>query len=100
MVVMVITQIENRRRVENLRSLYSTVLFAVTILLSTFVSMGYHYIHHANATTTTDDTTDTDLSYEAEANDQPIITDPNLEVKQVVEGLELPTTMAFLVGPK
>jgi glucose/arabinose dehydrogenase len=60
--------------------------------------MGYHYIHHADATTTTDDTTDTDLSYEAEANDQPIITDPNLEVKQVVEGLELPTSMAFL-GP-
>ena len=60
--------------------------------------MGYHYIYRADATTTTNDTTDTDVSYEAEANDQPIITDPNLEVEQVVEGLELPTTMAFL-GP-
>ena len=58
--------------------------------------MGYHYIYRADATTTTNDTTDTDVSYEAEANDQPIITDPNLEVEQVVEGLELSTTMAFL----
>jgi glucose/arabinose dehydrogenase len=30
--------------------------------------------------------------------DEPIINDPNLKIEQVVEGLELPTTMAFL-GP-
>ena len=43
-----------------MRSLYSTVLFAVTILVLTFVSMGYHYIHRADATSTAtiEDTTD------------------------------------------
>ena len=40
--------------------------------------------------------TDTDVSYESEANDQPVINDRNLEIEQVVEGLELSTTMAFL----
>ena len=61
MIVTAITQTENRI-VENffVRSLYSTVLFAITILVLTFVSMGYHYIHRADATSTAtiEDTTD------------------------------------------
>jgi glucose/arabinose dehydrogenase len=44
------------------------------------------------------DTTCTDVRCKAEIFDEPIIHDPNLEIQQVVEGLELPTNMAFL-GP-
>jgi glucose/arabinose dehydrogenase len=59
-------------------------------------------IPYASATTedaTIDDaTTDTDVSLKPQASDQPIITDSSLEVEQVAEGLQLPTTMAFL-GP-
>ncbi len=93
--------------------LYYTTLLAATIFLLSFVSIG-HFVRRADthpfsynipyAYATTEDaptdeaTTDTDLSLKPQASDQPVITDPNLEVEQVAEGLELPTTMAFL-GP-
>jgi glucose/arabinose dehydrogenase len=89
-------------------------LLAATIFLLSFVSIGYfvgrtdtdpfsYNIPYADATITEDAPTDdatahTDFSYESEVNDQPVINDPNLEVKQVAEGLQLPTSMAFL-GP-
>jgi glucose/arabinose dehydrogenase len=92
-------------------------LFVVAILLLTFALMGYfvggahtvpfnYYIAQAYATTadtinrTSDATTYTtpakDPRFKAETSDQPVINDPNLEVQQVAEGLELPTSMAFL----
>jgi hypothetical protein len=99
----------------SLYSLYSLTLLAVTILLLTFALMGYfvggartvpfnYYIPQAYATTadttdcTSDATTDTtpakDHRFKAETSDQPVINDPNLEVQQVAEGLELPISMA------
>ena len=88
-------------------------MLGVTIFLLGFISIGHfvkrddtdpfsYNIPYASATTedaTTDDaTTDTDVSLKPQASDQPIITDSSLEVEQVAEGLQLPTTMAFL-GP-
>jgi glucose/arabinose dehydrogenase len=46
--------------------------------------------------TTTNITPAKDPRFKAEVSDQPVINDPNLEVQQVAEGLELPTSMAFL----
>jgi aldose sugar dehydrogenase len=92
-------------------------LLAVAILLLTFALMGYfvgdshtvpfnYYIPQAYATTadtmnrTSDATTYTtpakDPRFKAETSDQPVINDPNLEVQQFAEGLELPTSAAFL----
>jgi aldose sugar dehydrogenase len=87
--------------------LYSTTLLALAILLLTFVSVGfYYYVPYVDATTTEEEedaAADTREgaaapTIKAELIDEPIINDPNLKVEQVVEGLELPTTMAFL-GP-
>jgi aldose sugar dehydrogenase len=96
-------------------------LIAVAILLLTFALMGYfvggshtvpfnYYISQAYTTiddtpadtmnrtsdTTTNITPAKDPRFKAEVSDQPVINDPNLEVQQVAEGLELPTSMAFL----
>ncbi|MDQ3840845.1 MAG: PQQ-dependent sugar dehydrogenase [Thermoproteota archaeon] len=79
-------------------SVYYTTLLAV-ILPLTFLSTEYHNIPYANATTDADTTFRDGSRIKAEVNDQPIITDPDLKVEQVVEGLELPTSMAFL-GPE
>ncbi|MDQ3867986.1 MAG: hypothetical protein M3250_00330, partial [Thermoproteota archaeon] len=58
----------------------------------------YAYATTEDATTIDDATTDTDVSLKPQGSDQPVITDPSLGVEQVAEGLQLPTTMAFL-GP-
>jgi aldose sugar dehydrogenase len=76
------------------RSLCSTNLLALTILLLTFVSVAEE--EDAAAADITEDAAAPTLK--AEMIDEPIINDPNLKVEKVVEGLELPTTMAFL-GP-
>src|SRR5919112_250741 len=74
-------------------SLYSTSLFALTLLLLTLVSTGYYYyIPYVLGITIEEKYTTSYFQIE------PIINDPNLKIEQVVEGLELPTTMAFL-GP-
>ena len=54
------------------------------------------YTMNRTSDATTYTTPAKDPRFKAEVGDQPVISDPNLEVQQVAEGLELPTSMAFL----
>ena len=74
-----------------------------TVPFNYYISQAYTTIADTPADTmnrTSDTTTNItpakDPRFKAEVSDQPVINDPNLEVQQVAEGLELPTSMAFL----
>src|ERR671918_1624701 len=71
-------------------------MFLLTIiLLSSFGSGTSEYLNYASAQESEDKE---DEEEEEDEGQQPIINDPNLKTEVVVNGLELPTGMAFL-GP-
>jgi aldose sugar dehydrogenase len=67
----------------------------LSILISTFISSDYYYFFLSSANATPYVPT---LNYNTDDEKPSIINDPILKIDEVVTGLDLPTTMAFL-GP-
>jgi glucose/arabinose dehydrogenase len=77
-------------------------IILLSILVLSFISTDYHhyYLSSSSPTTTTAASASYEpvLSYSTDDGMPSIIGDPALKVEEVVRGLDLPTTMAFL-GP-
>ena len=69
-------------------------IILLSILVLSFISTDYYYLSSSPAASASYEPV---LSYSTD-DDLPIINDPNLKVELIVQGLDLPTTMAFL-GP-
>src|SRR5215217_4166234 len=79
-------------------------IILLSILVLSFISTDYHHYYLSSSSPTTTTTTTASASYEpvlsysTDDGMPSIIGDPALKVEEVVRGLDLPTTMAFL-GP-
>src|SRR5918994_4540319 len=69
-------------------------IFFLSILVLSFISIDYIYLSSSPASASYEPV----LSYSTDDGMPSIISDPALQVEEVVRGLDLPTTMAFL-GP-
>src|ERR671915_740796 len=69
-------------------------IFFLSILVLSFISIDYNYLSSSPASASYEPV----LSYSTDDGMPSIIGDPALQVEEVVRGLDLPTTMAFL-GP-
>src|SRR5919106_4898515 len=69
-------------------------IFFLSILVLSFISIDYNYLSSSPARASYEPV----LSYSTDDGMPSIIGDPALQVEEVVRGLDLPTTMAFL-GP-
>jgi aldose sugar dehydrogenase len=72
-----------------------SVSVAVIFVISSFLSGSLPVLNHLEAGA---NSSEDDLDIPRNAENRPIILDADLRIEQVVEGLELPTSMAFL-GP-
>src|SRR5919112_5086784 len=70
------------------------IIFLLILVLS-FISIDYNYLSSSPAASASYEPV---LSYSTDDGMPSIIGDPALQVEEVVRGLDLPTTMAFL-GP-
>ena len=75
-------------------------IILLSILVLSFISTDYHHYYLSSSPTTTVASASYEpvLSYSTDDGMPSIIGDPALKVEEVVRGLDLPTTMAFL-GP-
>jgi aldose sugar dehydrogenase len=71
-------------------------IILLSILVLSFISTDYHYNHHHYLSSPASASYEPVLSYSTDDGIPSIISDPALKVEEVVRGLDLPTTMAFL----
>jgi aldose sugar dehydrogenase len=76
---------------------YMCRIVLLSILVLTFISSGYYYYYFLSSSANASPYVPT-LNYNTDEGKPSIINDPLLKVEEVVRGLDLPTTMAFL-GP-
>ncbi|HZC47844.1 MAG TPA: hypothetical protein VE244_02165, partial [Nitrososphaeraceae archaeon] len=73
-------------------------IILLSILVLSFISTDYNHYYLSSSPTAASASYEPVLSYSTDDGMPSIIGDPALKVEEVVRGLDLPTTMAFL-GP-